>query len=229
MTAELVAAQELLAAARNTAETLLAQSMPRRWAHTQGVAAAAAGLTAMFTTAQGATVVAGCWLHDVGYAPDLATTGFHPLDGATYLREQGFPVTVVSLVAFHTGARYEADRRGLAEALTQFPDPDPILLDAVTCADMTTSPDGDPITAAARLADIFSRYSPGTPVSDAVRASAPELLAAVTRCQSSTLAGMDANSVPRKLTMMEIKEPAAAEVVEPPVTPPWASPAGTRR
>ncbi|MEU5430196.1 HD domain-containing protein [Streptomyces olivoreticuli] len=25
-------------------------------------------------------------LHDVGYAPDLAQTGFHSLDGARYLR-----------------------------------------------------------------------------------------------------------------------------------------------
>ncbi|MEU1246116.1 hypothetical protein [Micromonospora arida] len=25
-------------------------------------------------------------LHDVGYAPHLAKTGFHPLDGAVYLK-----------------------------------------------------------------------------------------------------------------------------------------------
>ncbi len=75
------------------------------------------------------------------------------------------------MVAFHTGARFEADRRGLTAELNQFPDPDSALLDAVTCVDMLTSPDGDPVTAEARLADIFSRYSPGTPVSDAVNAS----------------------------------------------------------
>jgi hypothetical protein len=29
------------------------------------------------------------YLHDVGYAPDLVTTGFHLLDGARYLRSLG--------------------------------------------------------------------------------------------------------------------------------------------
>ena len=26
-------------------------------------------------------LVASCWLHDIGYAPALRYTGFHPLDG----------------------------------------------------------------------------------------------------------------------------------------------------
>jgi len=79
--------------------------------------------------------------------------------------------------------QFEADRRGLSVKLNEFPAPDPVLLDAVTCADMTTSPAGVPITAEARLADIFDRYSLGTPVSDAVHTSAPDLLAAVSRCE----------------------------------------------
>ena len=174
---------DLIAAARTAAHSLLADSLPRRWAHTQGVAATAAALVAGLSASDTAALVAAAWLHDVGYAPGLVVTGFHPLDGATYLREQGFPGQVVSLVAFHTGARFEAAHRGLTAELNQFPDPDPTLLDTVTCADMTTSPDGDPITAEARLADIFTRYNPGTPVSDAVHAATPELLAAVTRCQ----------------------------------------------
>ena len=28
-------------------------------------------------------------LHDVGYAPDVAITGFHPLDGARHLSRSG--------------------------------------------------------------------------------------------------------------------------------------------
>ena len=183
VTADLIPAAELITAARAAAQAQLSPGLPQRWAHSQGVAAAAAALVGEFTADQAATLIAACWVHDIGYAPHLAATGFHPLDGANYLTEQGFPAGLVSLVAFHTGARFEADRRGLAAQLNRFPAPDPVLLDAVTCADMTTSPDGDPITAEARLAGIFSRYSPGTPVSDAVHASAPELLAAVTRCQ----------------------------------------------
>jgi predicted hydrolase (HD superfamily) len=30
---------------------------------------------------------AAAMLHDIGYTPSLATTGFHPLDGARYLRD----------------------------------------------------------------------------------------------------------------------------------------------
>lgn len=169
--------------ARATAQELLGSALPRRWAHTQGAAAAAADLIGKLTAAQPNTLIAAAWLHDIGYSPAVATTGFHPLDGAQYLQRQGFPAEVVSLVAFHTGAKFEADRRGVAAELAKLPAPDPVLLDAVTCADMTTSPAGGPVTAEARLAEIFNRYGPGSPVSDAVHISAPYLLAAVSRCQ----------------------------------------------
>lgn len=183
MTADRGWSDQLAEWARTTAQELLGLVLPQRWAHTQGVAAAAAGLTGEFITPQATILIAAAWLHDVGYAPAVAATGFHPLDGAHYLRGQGFPAQVVSLVAFHTGAQFEADRRGLAAKLNEFPAPDPVLLDALTCADMTTSPAGVQITAEARLADIFDRYSPGTPASDAVHTSAPDLLAAVSRCE----------------------------------------------
>jgi predicted HD phosphohydrolase len=169
--------------ARATAQELLSSTLPRRWAHTQGVAAAAADLVGALTAAPAATLVAAAWLHDIGDAPAVATTGFHPLDGARYLARQGFPDEVVSLVAVHTGAQFEADRRGLAAQLATLPAPDPVLLDAMTSADMTTSPAGGPVTAEARLVEIFNRYRPGSPASDAVHISAPYLLAAVSRCQ----------------------------------------------
>lgn len=183
MTADRCQSDELVEWARTTAQELLRLALPQRWAHTRGVAAAAAGLTGECIAPQATILIAAAWLHDGGYAPAVAATGFHPLDGAHYLRGQGFPAQVVPLVAFHTGAQFEADRRGLAAKLNEFPAPDPVLLDAVTWADMTTSPAGVPITAEARLADIFDRYSPGTPVSDAVHTSAPDLLAAVSRCE----------------------------------------------
>jgi len=44
----------------------------------------------------------------VGYAPALAWTGFHPVDGAKFARESGFSELIVSLVAFHSGAEFEA-------------------------------------------------------------------------------------------------------------------------
>jgi hypothetical protein len=56
------------------------------------------------------------WLHDIGYAPELAGTGCHPLDGARYLRRIGVDEQVVSLVAYHSCARIEAEVRGLRPA-----------------------------------------------------------------------------------------------------------------
>jgi hypothetical protein len=40
-------------------------------------------------------LVAAAWVHDIGYAPELLATGFHPLDGARYLTGLGVPERVV--------------------------------------------------------------------------------------------------------------------------------------
>src|SRR5687768_5402218 len=101
--------------AERTAKRILAAIQPR-WTHVQGVAAAADRIVSA-TPEMGSAVVEAAWLHDVGYAPPLIESGFHPLDGALFLTAQGFPVEVVSLVAFHTGAEFEADERGLMDAL----------------------------------------------------------------------------------------------------------------
>lgn len=45
-------------------------------------------------------LVAAAWLHDIGYAPSVRQTGFHPLDGAMFARSAGFGELVASLVAF---------------------------------------------------------------------------------------------------------------------------------
>jgi len=54
----------------------------------------------------------GCGLHEIGYTPELVETGFHPLDGARYLRRVGLDGPVVSLVAYRSCAQIEADVRG---------------------------------------------------------------------------------------------------------------------
>lgn len=54
--------------ARNVARGLLAEALPRRWAHVQGVAAKADRVaTSLALTSE--ALVAVAWLHDVGYAP----------------------------------------------------------------------------------------------------------------------------------------------------------------
>jgi HD superfamily phosphodiesterase len=59
----------------------LAEALPRRWAHVQGVARqaerVAAGLGAP------STLAAAARLHDVGSAAGVKDTGFHPPDALT--------------------------------------------------------------------------------------------------------------------------------------------------
>lgn len=88
------------------------QGMGSRWSHVVAVGQATEQL------AEGSDLVtedlvSAAWLHDVGYSPDLVDTGMHAIDGALALRRLDVPTAVVALVAHHTGARFEAEERGL--------------------------------------------------------------------------------------------------------------------
>src|SRR4051812_29687459 len=103
--------------ARELARSLLAEPLPRRWAHTQGVAAQAQRLAPVLGE-DADLLTAAAWLHDVGYAPAVRSTGLHALDGARYLRDvHGADERLCRLVAHHTCAEIEADERGLTEEL----------------------------------------------------------------------------------------------------------------
>ena len=55
---------------------------------------------------------ANAWLHDIGYAPGLAVTGLHALDGARYLRDaQHADAMLCRLVAHHSCAIIDAGER----------------------------------------------------------------------------------------------------------------------
>ena len=117
--------------------------MSGRLAHVNGVAATAEKIAHALLRDQCNEVVAAAWLHDVGYGPRVRNSGFHPLDGAAFLRSEGFPDVVLSLVAFHSGASEEADERGLTESLGRFTPPPNDPLDILTYADITTGPTGE--------------------------------------------------------------------------------------
>jgi putative nucleotidyltransferase with HDIG domain len=161
--------------AAGLAEELLAEPLPRRWRHVRSVARRARWVAKELSLSD--DLVAGAWLHDIGYAPDLVETGFHPLDGARYLRRRGVDEQVVSLVAYHSCAQIEADVRGLgAELALEFSPADPLLTDALLYCDMTTGPDGDYVRPAARLVEIRGRYGPDHEVTRFVEQAASEIL-----------------------------------------------------
>lgn len=63
--------------------------------------------------------MAAGYLHDVGFAPHLATAAFHPLDGARFVRDAGHE-RLAGLVAYHSASRAEAEECELGEAWRHF-------------------------------------------------------------------------------------------------------------
>lgn len=178
--------------ASQIAENKMSQSLPRRWAHVQGVARQARTLRAI-AGQDYELLEAAAILHDVGYAPDLATTGFHPLDGARYLASIGAPERLVHLVAHHSYAAREALLRGLSAELSAFDDERGTIRDALWYCDLTTSPAGLQVDPRSRMEEIRSRYGPDHLVTRFITDAADELLGAVER----TLERVQEQSQPR--------------------------------
>jgi hypothetical protein len=179
----------LIPLAHQLAERLVSP-LGRRWLHVQAVAARAEELRPAISNgnasaeAEEEILVAAAWLHDIGYVPEIARTGFHPLDGADYLRQQGFPVRVVELVAHHSGARFEAAERGLSEELSRYALEDSPVMDALVTADLTTGPGGERYTYDERMDEILSRYAPDHPVHRTWLKARPILAPAVERTEA---------------------------------------------
>lgn len=150
----------------------LVQPLGRRWRHTVQVARRAQCLV---EAGADPAIVLAAWVHDIGYAPSVARTDFHALDGARYLSAVAAPQAVVCLVAYHTGAEFEAVERGHADDLHTFDRPDQDALDALILADLTTDPAGGMVGVDQRLAEILERYPADHPVHRAIEKSSSYL------------------------------------------------------
>jgi HD superfamily phosphodiesterase len=129
-----------------------------RWPHVRTAGHVADGLAALFSPQEHELLVAAATLHDIGYSPAVARTGFHPLDGGLYLREQGYSERLASLVANHSYAALTAPAHGIENLGQLFPREDSLLADALAYSDMHSGPEGQVIEVEDRLADIAQRH-----------------------------------------------------------------------
>ncbi len=164
-----------------------------RWDHVRQVAAQARRVAAAVGPTDCDLLVAAAYLHDVGYAPVLAETGFHPLDGARWVRDHGPGGRLAALVAYHSCAIYEAQVRGLlATLLSEFEPEDSATYDALVFCDITTGPKGENFSFDERISDIYERYGPEHEVSRALDLSR----SALESCHARTLARLAAAGQP---------------------------------
>lgn len=183
--------------AKATARALLVEQ-PARRRHSAVVASRAELLASGIGTDDRRTVVAAAWLHDVGHASRLQSTGLHALDGARFL-ESRFPPRIVALVAHHSGARHEAQLRGLGENLDGYPRERSRVADLLTYCDLTTGPNGEHVDVAARFADVERRYGTDHVVTQALYLARPEINLAVARVEcdlSATATGQRSAAAP---------------------------------
>lgn len=154
-----------------------------RWLHTNGVAARAESLVAVVSADDRELLVVAAWWHDLGYAPELAISGFHPLDGARYLGAEGYPPRLCALIAHHSAATFEAEERGLADELARWPREESAVADALWMADMTTGPRGEALNYPKRLNEILSRYGRHSIVGRAMSRACPTIEDAIERTE----------------------------------------------
>lgn len=148
------------------------------------MAATAIVLARRLDPLSGTCLLAAAWLHDVSDVDVFHAKRSPALDSAKIARASGFDNAVVSLVAYCSGAVYEARELGLLAELTTFRRPPPKLLDALTYCDLTTDRYGFRTTADAYLEEILQGRRPDDPTHRATLAARDELLAAVARVQS---------------------------------------------
>jgi hypothetical protein len=167
-----------MAAVNLAVADLLSPLTEARRAHSVGVGRRMESVANHLPAELRADAITAAYLHDVGYGrPGL---GFHPIDGARFLRALGYSPAVCHMVAFHTAAQIEAEVRGLdARIFDEFSqsDADGIELadDRLWWADLSTGPNGEQCTVDERLAEILQRYEPGSVVHTAITRAEPQL------------------------------------------------------
>lgn len=175
-------ASDIILWSAEQAEKLLVHT-GNRWLHTQGVVRTAEHIGQAFNSVDRSLLISASYLHDIGYAPEINKTGFHPIDGANYLLAQK-QSRLASLVAYHSEAQYEAELRNLLPELNLISREYSTIADALTYCDMHTSPTGQYLTFEQRIVDILDRYPEGHIVNQAIHHAIPDYIRAIANTQN---------------------------------------------
>lgn len=125
-----------------------------RWIHTRTVARHAEDIAFVVGPIDREMFLCAAWLHDIGYTEPLRRTGWHTLDGAIYLLEQDWPLSLAALVAHHCHAEMLAEAWGLADELSRFPRQDGVIADALVYVEMVSGWDGGRVSLQQRLDEL---------------------------------------------------------------------------
>jgi hypothetical protein len=176
--------QGIVAWAATEAKRLLEGLPGYRWHHVEGVVLQATRVAEALPESERAWLIAAAYLHDIGWAPALRDTGFHPVDGARWLRTQGHE-RLAGLVAYHSCAEYEAELRGLATELSDFQNEASSVSGCLTYCDVTTGSDGTCVSLEQRQTDVVARHGSDSLVALAMERSLPCLQASMRRVEQS--------------------------------------------
>jgi putative nucleotidyltransferase with HDIG domain len=178
-------ANPLVSRAERSAVALLGHD-PDRLAHSRTAARIAEQVTDVLGIEDPELVVAATWLHDVGYAPTVVRTGFHPLDGALHLADEGWPDETVLLVAHHSYASVLAPYFGVEEHLSLLDHAPFDAEDVLVYADLLSGPTGMGASPEDRIKDKRARLTSPACVPSKVREDRYRLLlAAATRVSAA--------------------------------------------
>jgi hypothetical protein len=164
------------------AKSLLGQGATR-WSHVQGVVAAAMRLMMVLPESERPVLLASAYLHDIGWAPAITDTSFHPIDGARWLRRSGHE-RLAGLVAHHSAAKFEAELRGLTKEMAEFDEERSATADTLTYCDLVTGPSGEEIGVEERWVEIQQRYGAHHVAVVALHDAKPTLHAIVKRTEA---------------------------------------------
>lgn len=169
--------RSIITAARSLAASFL-RDQPGRYRHVEGAARAAAQVVTHLSNLEVSRgrLIAAAWLHDIGYASEVRASGFHPLDGAEFLREGGWDGEVTRLVAHHSHARLLAPYYGVEAHLSRFAPIHGLAADVVTFADVVSGVSGTGVTVADRIAELRARTSADASIPEEVREARYRLL-----------------------------------------------------